>query len=275
MSVRDETDIPARDALLAPDSQVQPRRSRYRMTDERLRDEKIRSVNRQDVSLEYVDPGEARGLLEQAWAGGVVLDYVPVTSEEDLSESEVLRRVVLFTARGLCVARGLDPGPEMDPSSIPGHRITLDEFYGWRVDRERRRVLMRGDDLVKRDPDRYTVGTYEFGVYFRTPWISSDEPDEPVDIEPVGDAGYGNAFLEPPYSITLQPRVAQDLFFAIDDALLKRPGAETEIWKFESEWDPHGACWSPYFEYMWWYSCMWTVRTGPQDVVVIGASATD
>jgi hypothetical protein len=173
------------------------------------------------------------------------------------------------------VARGLDPGPEIDPSSIPGHRITADEFYGWRVDRERRRVLMRGDDLVKRDPDRYTVGTYEFGVYFRTPWIWSDEPDEPVDIEPVGDAGYGNAFLEPPYSITLQPRVAQDLFFAIDDALLKRPGAETEIWKFESEWDPHGACWSPYFEYMWWYSCMWTVRTGPHDVVVIGASATD
>jgi hypothetical protein len=79
------------------------------VTDERLRDEKIRSVNRQDVSLEYVDPGEERGLLEQAWAGGVVLDYVPVTSKEDLGESEVLRRVVLFTARGLCVARGLDP----------------------------------------------------------------------------------------------------------------------------------------------------------------------
>jgi hypothetical protein len=94
-------------------------------------------------------------LLEQAWAGGVVLDYVPVTSEEDLGDGETLRRVVLFTARGLCVARGLDPGPDIDPSSIPGHRITLDEFYGWRVDRERRRVLVRGDDLVKRDPDRY------------------------------------------------------------------------------------------------------------------------
>jgi hypothetical protein len=113
--------------------------------------------------LEFLDPGEAPGLLEQAWAGGVVLDYVPLTSEEDLGESEVLRRVVLFTARGLCVARGLDPSPEIDPSSIPGHRITRDEFYGSRVDRERRRVLMRGDDLVKRDPDRYTVGKYEFG----------------------------------------------------------------------------------------------------------------
>ena len=148
----------------------------------------------------------------------MVLDYVPLTSEEDLGESEVLRRVVLFTARGLCVARGLDPGPEIDPSSIPGHRITLDEFYGSRVDRERRRVLMLGDDLVKRDPDRYTVGTYEFGVHFRTPWIWSDKPDEPVDIERVGEAGYGDAFLEPPYSITMQPRTAQDLFFAIDDA---------------------------------------------------------
>jgi hypothetical protein len=58
--------------------------------------------------LEYVDPGEARGLLEQAWAGGVVLDYVPVISEEDLGDGEILRRVVLFTAQGLCVARGLD-----------------------------------------------------------------------------------------------------------------------------------------------------------------------
>jgi hypothetical protein len=225
--------------------------------------------------LEFLDPGEARGYLEQASAGGVVLDYVPLTSEEDLGDSEVLRRVVLFTARGLCVARGLDPGPKIDPSSIPGHRITLDEFYGSRVDRERRRVLVRGDDLMKRDPDRYTVGKHEFGVYFRTPWIWSDRPDEPVDVERVGEAGYGDAFLEPPHSITMQPRTAQDLFFAIDDALLKRPGAEAEIWKFESEWDPMGACWSPYFEWMWWFSCMWTVRTGPHDVVVIGASATD
>jgi hypothetical protein len=227
--------------------------------------------------LEYLDPGDARGLLEQAWAGGVVLDYIPVTSEEDLGDGVTLRRVVLFTARGICVVRGLDPGPEIDPSTIPGHRITVDEFYGWRVDRERRRVLMLGNDLVKRDSDRYQVGEPNvFGtVPLRTPWIWSDNPDEPVDIERLGQAGYGDAFLEPPYSITMQPRTAQDLFFAIDDALLKRPDAETEIWKFESEWDPMGACWSPYFEWMWWFSCMWTVRTGPHDVVVIGASATD
>jgi hypothetical protein len=225
--------------------------------------------------LEYIDPGEARGLLEQAWAGGVVLDYVPLISEEDLGDGEVLRRVVLFTARGLCVARGVDPGPEIDPSSIPGDRITLDEFYGWRVDRERRRVLMLGDDLVKRDPDRYTVGQHEFGVYFHTPWIWSDEPDEPVDVERVGESGYGDAFLEPPYSITPRPRAAQDIFFAIDDVLLQRPGAKTEIRQFVSEWDPMGACWSPYFEWNWWHSCMWTVRTGPHEVVVIGASASD
>jgi hypothetical protein len=40
--------------------------------------------------------------------------------------------------------RGVDPGPEIDSSSIPGDRITVDEFYGWGVDRERRRVLMLG-----------------------------------------------------------------------------------------------------------------------------------
>jgi hypothetical protein len=227
--------------------------------------------------LEYLDPGEARGLLEQAWAGGVVLDYVPVTSEEDLGDGEILRRVALFTARGLCVARGLDPGPEIDPSSIPGNRVTVDEFYGWRVDRERRRVLMLGDDLVKRDPDRYQVGEpNEVGdVHFRTPWIWSNDPDTPLDIEHVGESGYGDAFLFPPYPITLQPGAAQDLFFAIDDALLRSPDADTEIWKFESEWDPMGACWSPYFEWMWWHSCMWTVRTEPYEVVVIGASASD
>ncbi len=37
-----------------------------------------------------------------------------------------------------------------------------------------------------------------------------------VDIEHVGESGYGDDFLEPPYPITLQPRAAQDLFFAID-----------------------------------------------------------
>lgn len=116
--------------------------------------------------MEYVDPGEARGLLEQAWAGGVVLDYVPVISEEDLGDGEILRRVVLFTAQGLCVVRGLDPGPEIDPSSIPGHRITVDEFYGWRVDRERRRVLMLGYDPVKRDPDRYGLESRASSEWF-------------------------------------------------------------------------------------------------------------
>jgi hypothetical protein len=50
-----------------------------------------RSGNGQDLSLEFADPGEARGLLEQAWAGGVVLDYVPVISDEDLGDGEILR----------------------------------------------------------------------------------------------------------------------------------------------------------------------------------------
>jgi hypothetical protein len=108
------------------------------------------------------------------------------------------------------------------------------------------------------------------------PWIWSNDPDQLVDVESVGESGYGRAFLDPPYPITLQARVAQDLFFAIDDVLLKRPNAETEIWRLESEWDPTGgACWSPYFEWMWWHSCMWTVRTGRDELVVIGASATD
>ena len=195
-----------------------------------------------------MDPGEARSLLEQAWAGGVVLDYVPVTSDEDLGDGEVLRRVVLFTARGLCVVRGLDPGPEIDPSSIPSKRITLDEFYGWGVDREAHRVLMLGNDVVKRDFDRYQVWSAEQLQRGLSPhpWIWSNDPDQLVGVEHVGDSGYGGAFLQPPYDITLQPRAAQDLFFAIDDALLRSPDADTEIWKFESEWDPMGACWSPY-----------------------------
>jgi hypothetical protein len=201
-----------------------------------------------------------------------------VTSDEDLGDGEILRRVALFTARGLCVVRGLDPGPEIDPSSIPGDRITVDEFYGWGVDRRARRLMMKGDHLVKMDPDRYRRGEpNEFGVVsLDTPWVWSDRPDEPVDVQSVGESGYGGAFLRPPYDITLHPRDAQDLFFAIDDALLRSPNAETEIWKFESEWDPAGgACWSPYFEWNWWHTCMWTVRTGPQEVVVIGASASD
>ena len=80
--------------------------------------------------MEFLDPGEARGLLEQAWAGGVVLDYVPVTSEEDLGDGEILRRVALFTARGLCVVRGLDPGPEIDPSSIRAIASLWTSFTG-------------------------------------------------------------------------------------------------------------------------------------------------
>jgi hypothetical protein len=226
--------------------------------------------------LEFVDPGENRDLLLRARAGGVVLDYAIVASDEDLGDSEILRRVVLFTARGLCVVRRLSPGPEIDPSSIPGNRITEDEFYGWGVDRRARRLLMQGGHLVERDPVRYQVGEpNEFGVvYFRTPWIWSNDPDEPVDNERVGYSGYGGAFLCPPYDITLLPRAAQDLFFAIDDRLLKHPDAETEIWKFESGWYPDDA-WSPYFEWNWWGSCMWTVRTGPREVVVIGASASD
>jgi hypothetical protein len=152
----------------------------------------------------------------------------------------------------------------------------VDEFYGWRVDRERRRVLMLGYDLVKRDPDRYQVGEpNEFGaVPLRAPWIWSNDPDQPVDIQRVGESGYGDAFLFPPYPITLQPRAAQDLFFAIDDTLLRHPDAETEIWKFESGWYPEDA-WSPYFEGNWWGTCMWTVRTEPHEVIVIGASATE
>jgi hypothetical protein len=58
--------------------------------------------------LEFLDPAR-RGLLEQASAGGVVLDYVIMSSEEDLGDSEILRRVVLFAARGLCVVGRLDP----------------------------------------------------------------------------------------------------------------------------------------------------------------------
>jgi hypothetical protein len=140
-----------------------------------------------------MDPGDARGLLVQARAGGVVLDYAIVASEEDLGDIEILRRVVLFTARGLCVVRGLPPGPEIDPSSIPGDGITVDTFYGWGVDRRARRLLMLGDDLVKKDPARYQAGEpNEFGVVpFRTPWIWSNDPDEPVDIERVGQSGYG------------------------------------------------------------------------------------
>ena len=136
-------------------------------------------------NLEFVDPGEARSLLEQAWGGGMVLDYVPVTSEEDLGDGEVLRRVVLFTARGLCVVRGLDPGPEIDPSSIPGHRITLDEFYGWRLDRQGRRVLMLGDDLVKRVPDRYEVWRAERVQSGSSPhpWIWNPAPRRSSNVK--------------------------------------------------------------------------------------------
>jgi hypothetical protein len=66
-------------------------------------------------SLEFVDPGEARSLLEQARAGGRGSPLRSCGSDEDLGNGEVLRRVVLFTARGLCVVHGLDPGPEIDP----------------------------------------------------------------------------------------------------------------------------------------------------------------
>ena len=94
--------------------------------------------------MEFVDPGENRDLLLRARASGVVLDYSIVASDEDLGDSEILRRVVLFTARGLCVVRRLSPGPEIDPSSIPGNRIIEDEFHGWGVYRRARRLLMQG-----------------------------------------------------------------------------------------------------------------------------------
>ena len=41
----------------------------------------------------YVDPGEARGLLEQAWAGSVVLDYVPVTSSVTSQATKIAGQV--------------------------------------------------------------------------------------------------------------------------------------------------------------------------------------
>jgi hypothetical protein len=92
-------------------------------------------------------------------------------------------------------------------------------------------------------------------------------------------SGVSDPYRAPSSNLRIRSRCSPEplrtFFFSIDDVLLKRPGAETEIWQFESEWDSMGACWSPYFEWMWWFSCMWTVRTGPHDVVVIGASATD
>lgn len=134
---------------------------------------------------------------------------------------------------------------------------------------------MPGYHLVNEDP----AGSQEGGrnesgsVPLRTPWIWNDDPNEPIEIDTIHEFAYGDAFLEPPYGITLPPRAAQDLFFAIDDVLLKRPGPETDIWHFTSEWDPDGgACWSPYFEWNWFGCCMWTVRTGPHQVIVIGAS---
>jgi hypothetical protein len=137
---------------------------------------------------------------------------------------------------------------------------------------------MPGYHLVNEDP----AGSQEGGrnesgsVPLRTPWIWSDDPNEPIEIDTIHEFAYWDAFLEPPYGITLPPRAAQDLFFAIDDVLLKRPGPETDIWHFTSEWDPEGgACWSPYFEWNWFGCCMWTVRTGPHQVIVNGASATD
>jgi hypothetical protein len=158
-------------------------------------------------SLEFVDPGEARSLLEQARAGGVVLDYVPVTSDEDLGDGEVLRRIVLFTARGLCVAYGLNPGPETDPSSIPGKRITVDQFYGWGVDRGQRRVMMLGTEPVTRDFDRYQAWQAEQQRRGLSPhpWIWSDDPDQLVDVDRVGESGYGRAFVDPPYRLRCSP----------------------------------------------------------------------
>ena len=53
----------------------------------------------------------------------------------------------MFTARGLSVVWGLPPRPEIDPSSIPGDRITEDKFYDWAVDRRARRLWMQGGHL--------------------------------------------------------------------------------------------------------------------------------
>lgn len=69
--------------------------------------------------MEFVDPGgAARDLLVRARGGGIVLDYAIVSSEEDLGDSEVLRRAVVFTVRGFCQVRGLTWDSEIDPSRV-------------------------------------------------------------------------------------------------------------------------------------------------------------
>lgn len=135
---------------------------------------------------------------------------------------------------------------------------------------------MQGYDLLRQDPARYRGEPTESGlVPIHVPWVWSNNPDTPVEVPQGGRAfGYATAFLEPPYGIRLRPQAAQELFLAIDDAFLKNPDENSEIWRFESGYFPEDA-WSPYFEWNWWGSCIWTVRTGPNELVVVGASASD
>jgi hypothetical protein len=227
------------------------------------------------VLMEYYLPAGALDLLQRVREGGVVLDYVVARMDQDPSDERVLRELVEATVAGFAALRGLESDRDVEVASIPGARISVDDFYGWGIDRRRRRVMRRGWELCREHPERYTGEPLESGTPLMIPWVWSDEPTTPIESSPGGRMfGYVLAFLEPPYDLRMPPDEAVELFFSIDELLLGGPDDATEIWRFESGmWPPEA--WSPYFEGNWFGGCVWTVRRSQDEVTVIGAAASD
>ena len=189
------------------------------------------SPSSRETRVRFDLPGDALELLIRARSVGVALDFVIVRTENDLSQANVLRELVDVTIAGFAAARGLPLVTVTDPAAIPGGPITVEEFYGWRFDREHRRSLLRGFELVATDRARYSGETDERGfTQLHVPWVWSDDPMTPVD-PPLADehTTYADSFLDPPYPLQASPKDVADLLLAIDEALLKRPDDSTEI----------------------------------------------
>jgi hypothetical protein len=237
-----------------------------------------RTGYRYAVELDYLLPDGSLELLTRARKGGIVLDYIVARSDQDLNDVRVLREIVDVTVAGFCALRGLPTDTEVDVDSLPADRITVDEFYGWRFDRARRRLLIEGRELFEEDRERYIDEPTEGIRQIHIPWVWSDTPRIPYTGSIAVDrSGYADAFLDPPYRLHLRPREAADLFLVIDDLLLGQPNDSTEVWRFSSGGSGPilEDAWSPYFLGSLIVSCVWTIRRDAEELVIIGSSASD
>lgn len=228
-----------------------------------------------EEAVEAVLDGEFESDLHFAF-----IRHEPEVSGEVLHRAAVIAGVEEFDRRlrehVRAFGRRLKPPPEVDPAQVHGRRVSREAFYGPWFDPDTRRAYGSGMDTVNRlmkEAERHPhlVGfTRNKGPFI---WLDEEDP-KPFELDPPGDRlaprGFAEAFLDPVMGPKDDVRDLYHALLAVDDLVLNRPGAETEIYHWDGDWHR-------YFDAgnEGWGSDAWTVARDATTIVVIGASATD